>query len=182
MSKNCLISALASAPDGTKDAAILAELVSCYGEYLERLNSEQKLALRAVLSYYLFYKLKVVSDYSVRSALTDAMPEYTLASISKIILTLEGISSDATEGLIRFITEQRSSGSELPGKAAVVTHHNHQHPLHSQKLSVVGRLAALQDRLQQIGHRHQADFEAVNRELKILKASVSEQRSWGGQR
>ena len=51
----------ASAPDGTPDAAILSELVSHYGSYLERLNSEQKLALRAILSYYLFYKLKYMN-------------------------------------------------------------------------------------------------------------------------
>lgn len=48
----------ASAPDGNPDAAILSEMMSRYGDYLEKLDSEQKLALRAVLSFYLFYKLK----------------------------------------------------------------------------------------------------------------------------
>lgn len=67
-------------------------------------------------------------------------------------------------------------------KAAVITHHNYQEPSHTQKLKVVDRLATLQDQLQQIGRRHQADLEAVNRELKLLKASVSEQKSWVKQR
>lgn len=116
----------ASAPGGTQDAAILSELVSRYGSYLERLNSEQKLALRAILSYYLFYKLKYVSDYSVTEAIADAMPECTEASIRNVILTLEGISSNGAEGLIKLLTEQRSEGAELLGKAAVVTHQNHQ--------------------------------------------------------
>lgn len=162
----------ASAPNGTRDAAILSELVSRYGSYLERLNSEQKLALRAVLSYYLFYKLKVVSDYSVTDAICDAMPECTEASIRNVILTLEGISSDGAEGLIRFITEQRSYGVWLLGKAEVPTYHNCTDPQHNQNLAVVDRLAALTDRLQKISRRHQADLAAFNHELKTLKASA----------
>ncbi len=59
----------ASAPDGTFDAAILSELVLRYGSYLERLTSEQKLALRAVLSYYLFYKLAWFKKWSLRVTL-----------------------------------------------------------------------------------------------------------------
>jgi hypothetical protein len=35
----------ASAKNGTPDAAILSAIVSRYGDYLERLDSEQKLAL-----------------------------------------------------------------------------------------------------------------------------------------
>lgn len=167
----------ASAPDGTTDAAILSELVSRYGSYLEKLNSEQKLALRAVLSYYLFYKLKVVSDYSVTDAICDAMPECTEASISKVILTLEGFSCDNAERLIRFITEQRSSGAELLGKAEVPINHNHTDPWHNQNLAVVDRIAALTDRLQKIGRRHQADLAAFNHELKTLKVEAQ-----GGQR
>lgn len=127
----------ASAPDGTFDAAILSSLVSRYGSYLERLNSEQKLALRAILSYYLFYKLKVISDYSVIDAITDAMPEYTEASIRNVIATLEGISSDTTEGLIKFLTDQRSDRAELLATAAP---HSHTSPIHSQKLAMVDRM------------------------------------------
>lgn len=171
----------ASAPDGTLDAAILSELVSRYGSYLERLNSEQKLALRAVLSYYLFYKLKVVSDYSVSDAITDAMPECTEASIRNIILALEGISSDFTEGLIKFLTDQRSDRAAVLEEAAL---HNHIEPNHGQKLAVVDRIATLKKQLQQMGRNHQTeldtlqlqmqtDLEAVDRTLKSILAEAS---------
>lgn len=177
----------ASAPDGTFDAAILSELVSRYGSYLERLNSEQKLALRAVLSYYLFYKLKVVSDYSVTDAITDAMPEYTEASIRNVIATLEGISSNNALGLIKFLTDQRSDRAAVLGEAAP---HSYTDPTHSQKLAMVDRLAALQKQLQQMGRNHQTeldtlqlqmqtDWEAVNRELTSIKALVSHRHSNG---
>lgn len=108
----------ATAPDDTPDAAILKEMVSRYGHYLERLDSEQKLALRAVLSYYLFYKLKYSSHYAVSDAIIDAMPECTTASLSKIILTLEGISSENALGLIKFLTEQRQERAVVLGEAA----------------------------------------------------------------
>ncbi len=173
--------------DGTFDAAILSSLVSRYGSYLERLNSEQKLALRAILSYYLFYKLKYVSDYSVTDAITDAMPECTEASIRNVILTLEGISSNNAEGLIKFLTDQRSDRAELLATAAP---HSHTSPIHSQKLAMVDRLAALQKQLQQMGRNHQTeldtfqlqmqtDWEAVNRELTSIKALVSLRHSNG---
>jgi ClpP class serine protease len=177
----------ASAPDGTFDAAILSSLVSRYGSYLERLNSEQKLALRAILSYYLFYKLKVVSDYSVTDAITDAMPEYTEASIRNVIATLEGISSDNAEGLIKFLTDQRSDRAELLATAA---HHSHTSPIHTQKLAMVDRIAALQKQLQQMSRNHQTeldtlqlqmqtDLEAVDRELTSIRALVSLRHSNG---
>jgi hypothetical protein len=167
--------------DGTFDAAILSSLVSRYGSYLERLNSEQKLALRAILSYYLFYKLKYVSDYSVSDAITDAMPECTEASIRNVILTLEGISSDNALGLIKFLTDQRSDKAAVLGEAAP---HSHIEPIHGQKLKVVDRIATLQKQLQQMGRNHQTeldtlqlqmqtDLEAVDRELNNLKAFVS---------
>ena len=162
----------ASAPDGTLDAAILSELVSRYGSYLARLNSEQKLALRAILSYYLFYKLKYVSDYSVTDAITDAMPECTEASIRHVILNLEGISSNGAEGLIKFLTEQRGQGIQLLGKVEVPTSDNSTDPQHNQNLAIVERLTALTDRCQKIGRRYQADMAAFNHELKSLLASA----------
>ena len=170
----------ASAKNGTNDAAILSVMVSRYGDYLERLDSEQKLALRAVLSYYLFYKLKVVSDYSVSDANIDALPESTQASISKVISTLEGISSNNAEGLLKFLTEQRSELAAVLGEAAP---HSHINPIKSQKLAIVDRLTALQKQLQQMSRNHQteldtlqlqiqADWEAANRELTSLKVLV----------
>lgn len=177
----------ASAKNGTKDAAILSEMVSRYGDYLERLNSEQKLALRAVLSYYLFYKLKVVSDYSVSDAIIDAIPSGTQASISKVISTLEGISSDNAEGLLKFLTDQRSELAAVLGEAAP---HSHIDPIKSQKLAIIDRLAALQKQLQQMSRNHQTeldtlqlqmqtDWEAANRELASLKVLVSLNHSNG---
>ncbi len=168
----------ASAPDGTPDAAILSEMVSRYGHYLERLDSEQKLALRAVLSYYLFYKLKYKSHYTVSDAIIDAMPECAKTSLSKIILTLEGISNDSAEGLIKFLTSQRIERSVVLGETVPKSKTN---PKHSQKPAIVDRLATLQKQLQQIGQNHQTeldtlllqvqtDFEAVSSELKSIRS------------
>lgn len=132
----------ASAPDGTPDAAILSEMVSRYGDYLERLDSEQKLALRAVLSYYLFYKLKYASKYTISDAIIDAMPECTAASISKIILTVEGISSENAEGLLKFLSEQQTYRAALLGEAVPKSKTKDKH---TQKPTMVDRLAALQN-------------------------------------
>lgn len=167
----------ASAPSGTPDAAILSDLVSRYGDYLERLDSEQKLALRAVLSYYLFYKLKYKSNYSVNDAVIDAMPDCATASISKIILALEGISNYNAEGLVKFLTEQRQERAVVLGAEPI----SKTQPMHSSKPAIVDRLATVQQQLQQMGQNHQTeldalllqvqtDFEAVNRELKSIRA------------
>ena len=177
----------ASAKNGTPDAAILSAIVSRYGDYLERLDSEQKLALRAVRCYYLFYKLKVVSDYSVSDAIIDALPECTQVSVSNVISTLEGISSDNAEGLIKFLTAQRSELASVLGKAAP---HSHINPIKNQKLAIVDRLNALQKQLQQMSRNHQTeldtlqlqiqtDWEAANRELNSLKVLVSLNHSNG---
>ena len=178
----------ASAPSGNPDAAILSEIVSRYGDYLEKLDSEQKLALRAVLSFYLFYKLKYYSDYSVNDAIIDAMPECTQASISTVVSTLEGISTNNAEGLLKFLTDQRSEiAAAVVGKVAF---HSQIDSLKSQKLAVVDRLAALQKQLQQINRNHQTeldtlqlqmqtDWETANRELTSLKFVVSSQHSNG---
>lgn len=151
----------------------------------EKLDSEQKLALRAVLSFYLFYKLKYYSDYSVNDAIIDAMPECTQASISTIISTLEGISTNNAEGLLKFLTDQRSELAAVFGKAAP---HSQIHPMKSQKVAVIERITALQKQLQQMSRNHQTeldtlqlqmrtDWEAANRELTSLKIVVSSQHS-----
>lgn len=167
----------ASAPDGTPDAAILSEMVSRYGQYLERLDSEQKLGLRAILSYYLFYKLKYKSLYTVSDALIDAMPLCTKVSIHNLLLTHEGIESENTEALIRFLTKQRRERAFVLGEPAPYSKTNSRH---SQKPAIFDRLAALQKQLQQMGQNHQteldtqklqmqADLSAVNRELLSIK-------------
>lgn len=175
------LSYFASAPDGSPDAAILSEMVSRYGDYLERLDSEQKLALRAILSYYLFYKLKYKSKYSISEAIIDAMPECTKVSIHNLLLTLEGISNDCALGLIKFLTSQRIERAAVLGEPAPK---NKTNPRYSQKPALVDRLAALQNQLQQMGQNHQTeldtlvlqvqtDFEAVSRELKSIRAFMS---------
>lgn len=174
-----------SAPSSSADAGILDEIVSRYGNYLEKLDSEQKLALRAVLSFYLFYKLKYVSNYSISDVIIDAMPEFSAASISKILLALEGISSDNAEGLLKFLTDQRSELATAFGFAAP---RSQIHPMKSQKVAVVERITALQKQLQQMNRNHQTeldtlqlqmqtDWEAANRELTSLKVIVSSQHS-----
>ena len=97
----------ALAPNGTSDAAILKQMVSRYSGYKGRLDSEQKLGLGALLSYYKFYKLKYKSLYTVSDALIDAMPLCTKVSIHNLLLTHEGISNDSALGLIKFLTSQR---------------------------------------------------------------------------
>ncbi len=167
----------ATTEDGTPDAAILKDMVSRYGDYLERLSSEQKLAQEAVLSYYLFYKLNYASHYAVSDAIIDAMPECATASISKIILTYEGISNDSALGLIKFLTSQRIERAAVLGEAAPKSKTT---PKHSQKPAIFDRLAALQKQLQQMGQNHQTeldtqklqmltDLSAVNRELLSIK-------------
>ncbi len=167
----------ASAPGDTPDAAILLEMVSRYGHYLERLDSEQKLALRAVLSYYLFYKLKYKSKYSISDAIIDAMPECTRVSIHNLMTTHEGISNDSAEGLILFLTDLRRERAAVLGEAVPK---NKTNPRHSQKPAIFDRLAALQKQLQQMGQNHQTeldtqklqmlnDLSAVNRELLSIK-------------
>lgn len=174
-----------SAPSGTADATILDQMVSRYGDYLEKLDSEQKLALRAVLSFYLFYKLKYYNDYSVNDAIIDAMPECTQASISTVVSTLEGISTNNAERLLKFLTDQRSDLALAVGKAAP---HSHIDPIKSQKVAVVERITALQTQLQQMNRNHQTeldtlqlqmqtDWEAANRELTSLKVVASSQHS-----
>ena len=99
------ISYYAAAPDGTQDATILAEFVSHHGVYLEKLSSEDKLALRAVLCMYLYYGQYVIQDYLIEDAITDIMPNLD-ARICSVFAALEGISYNNAEGLLKFITDQ----------------------------------------------------------------------------
>ena len=171
----------ALAPNGTSDAAILKQMVSRYSGYKGRLDSEQKLGLGALLSYYKFYKLKYKSLYTVSDALIDAMPLCTKVSIHNLLLTHEGISNDSALGLIKFLTSQRRERAAVLGEAVPKSKTNSRH---SQKPAMVDRLAALQNQLQQMGQNHQTeldtlvqqiqmDFVAVSRELKSIRAFMS---------
>lgn len=91
------------------------------------------------------------------------MPECTEAGIRNVILTLEGISSDNAEGLIKFLTAQRS---ELRAVLREAAPHSHIDPLKSQKLAVVDRLTALQKQLQQMSRNHQTELDTLQLQLQ----------------
>lgn len=92
----------AIAPPGTRDAQIIAQVELRFGLYLEKLTSEQKLALRSVLSRYIYYK-QFLDNYLLEDAITDTMPDLE-ASICEAMIALEGISSRNAEKLIEFVT------------------------------------------------------------------------------
>lgn len=101
---------------------------------------------------------------------------------------LEGISTNNAEGLLKFLTDQRSEiAAAAFGKASP---HSHIDPIKSQKLAVVEQITALQKQLQQMSRNYQTeldtlqlqmqtDWEAANRELTSLKVVVSSQHSNG---
>lgn len=99
------ISRFASASPGTQDAQILSEIEWRYGSHMERLTLEDKLALRSVLSRYIYYK-QFIQQYLIADAITDTMPDLD-TSICAEILTLQGISTESAEKLIKFITDQQ---------------------------------------------------------------------------
>ena len=118
------LSYFVSAPNGTNDALILADIEDKIGSHAENLTSEDKLAFLAVLSRYLYFLQWVEPDYSIGAALTDTMllidttqdssSEIANATPEKeeiwnILLTLEGISTEGASGLLKFITQQLSS-------------------------------------------------------------------------
>ena len=55
--------AFVSAPNGTNDALILADIEDQIGSYAENLTSEDKSAFLAVLSRYLYFFPWVEPDY-----------------------------------------------------------------------------------------------------------------------
>jgi hypothetical protein len=137
---------------------------------LERPSSEQKLALRAVLSYYLFYKLKVESDYAASDAIIDAMLSYTQVSLDKIISTHEGIESENAQAQLKFLTAQRNYQAAVLGE---VVSHSTPDATHSQRPAVVERLATLQNQLQQISRNHQTELDTLLQQVQINFVAVS---------
>lgn len=83
----------------------LIQLEADYGSCLEGLTHEDKLALRAVLSRYLYYKI-FIEQYSITDAITDTMPNLD-ADICKVIKFLEGLSDNNVEGLIKFVSDHQ---------------------------------------------------------------------------
>lgn len=96
------------APPGSQDARIIAQIELRFGLYLEKLTSEDKLALRSVLSRYIYYK-KFLDNYLLSDAITDTMPDLE-ASICEAMVALEGISTRIAEMLVKFVTDQSFAG------------------------------------------------------------------------
>lgn len=95
----------------TKDARIFANLSGQYGPWLEKLDEESKLALRAVLAYYVYFKKFCVSEYLIVDAIADVLPNYSISS--DLLLGLQGLSEESCEILIKLVTAQQF-GRSIP--------------------------------------------------------------------
>ncbi len=81
----------------------MLQLETNYGSCLERLPRKDKLALRAVLAHYLYYR-ELIEQYQIVDAITDTMPDLDAEICNIIRISLSGISRQNAEGLIEFIT------------------------------------------------------------------------------
>lgn len=102
------LSRFANVLSGTQDAQIISEIEWRYGSYLEKLTREDKLALRAVLSKYIYYN-EFLDNYLISDAITDTIPDLE-AGICSVMITLEKISTRSAEMLIKFVTDQSFVG------------------------------------------------------------------------
>ncbi|BDA72459.1 hypothetical protein CAL7716_066250 [Calothrix sp. PCC 7716] len=86
------------------------QLVNNFGAKLEKLTFSDKLALRAILSYWLLHVQAIdFGEYSLIYASERLMHEYPkdcLATLREVIIYLEGISINEAEGLIEALTSQ----------------------------------------------------------------------------
>lgn len=86
------------------------QLVSNFGAKLEKLTVSNKLALRAILSYWLFHVQAIdLGQYSLIYASERVMHEYPkdcLATLREVIIHLEGINIAEAEGLLEGLTSQ----------------------------------------------------------------------------
>lgn len=85
-------------------------LVNNFGAKLEKLTFSDKLALRAILSYWLLHVQAIdFGEYSLIYALERLMHEYPkdcLATLREVMIHLEGINISEAEGLIEALTSQ----------------------------------------------------------------------------
>lgn len=85
-------------------------LVDNFGAKLEKLTVLDKLALRAILSYWLLHVQAIdLGQYSLIYASERVMYEYykdCLATLKEVIIYLEGINISEAEGLIEALTSQ----------------------------------------------------------------------------
>lgn len=88
-----------------RDADILIGLALQYGSYLESLNRENKLVLRAVLTRYICDKNRL-AGYLIVDAIADTLPDFS-DLICAILLELQGLSDKGIEILIELVTVQQ---------------------------------------------------------------------------
>ncbi len=94
-----------------RDAQIFLKLESSYGSYLERLSSQNRLALRAVLCRYIYVR-SIIEEYLIVDAIADTLAEFTENSYAAL-LELQGLSELGIELLIEFATIQQINGNSL---------------------------------------------------------------------
>lgn len=90
----------------TQDARIFANLAGQYGPWLEKLDGESKLALRAVLAYYVYFKKFCVSEYLIVDAIADVVPDGS-DRVRHLLINLQGLSDKSCEILIKLVTAQQ---------------------------------------------------------------------------
>ena len=89
-----------------EDARILRNLSRQYGSRLENLDTESKLAIRAVLTRYVYFKKFYIREFLIIDAIVDAIPDYSNL-ICDILKGLQGLSDRSCEILIELITMQQ---------------------------------------------------------------------------
>ena len=85
-----------------RNARLLSQIQLQYHFRFPTLSIPDQLALRCVLSRYLYYK-SFIDNYSLVDAITDTMPDLE-AEICNLMIALEGISPLHAELLIQSIT------------------------------------------------------------------------------
>ncbi|RAM50974.1 MAG: hypothetical protein C6Y22_14060 [Hapalosiphonaceae cyanobacterium JJU2] len=89
------------------------QLVEYFGTTLEKLTLVDKLALRAISSYWLFHlEVADLGEYTLTHAMEDTMQGYSedcQVNLKKAVAILEGIGTGEAEGLIEALTAQLHS-------------------------------------------------------------------------
>ena len=85
-----------------RNPRLLSQIQLQYQFCFPTLSIQDKLALRSVLSRYIYYQ-SFVDNYSLIDAITDTMPDLE-AEICNLMIALEGISPLHAELLIESIT------------------------------------------------------------------------------
>lgn len=101
---------LAKSSPFKKDSQILMKLGRKYGCYLEKLSCKSRLALRAVLSRYVYEKSFIIS-YLIIDAIADTLPVIDFGDkVTTISQEMQGLSDFSIESLIQILTLQQIKG------------------------------------------------------------------------